>query len=163
MIRNLFVRPIAIGFGSLALVAVGTGTATADAPVPFSSPPQTVTVTSLCAFPVTVTYTLEGIVKDDIDPETGTGTLTAHSTETDTFTANGVTLQGTPFQVSYRLTLVNGESTVDVSTGVGVRVPLPNGKTFKSAGLIDYRTGGAVGQPTHGGTQNLDAFCAALS
>jgi len=163
MIRSFFTGRIAVGLGSLALVAVGAGPASADAPERFSTPPQTITITSLCPFPVTATYTLEGIVKDNIDPETNTGTLSAQYIESDTFSANGVALPGTPFHVSYRFTVVNGEVTVDVSTGVGVRVPLPNGQTFKSAGLVDYTAGGAVGQPTHGNVQNLDAFCAALS
>jgi hypothetical protein len=74
-----------------------------------------------------------------------------------------VTLQGTPFHVNYFLALVTGETVEDQSTGVGVRVPLPNGRTFKSAGLVDYTVGGFVANPTHGGTQHLDALCAALS
>ena len=162
MTWNFLTRPIAAGLGSLALMAVGTGTASADAPEPFSFPPQTVTVTSLCSFPVTDTYTIEGIVQDNLDPETGNGTLSAHYIEIDTFSANGVTLQGTPFQINYRYAVVNGEVTVDVATGIGVRVPLSNGETFKSAGMVNYVAGAEV-LPTHGNVQNLDAFCAALS
>lgn len=55
----------------------------------------------MCAFPVTVDYTVSGTEIDYFDQS---GTLTRiflHQTEQDTFTANGRTLVGTPFQFNF--------------------------------------------------------------
>jgi hypothetical protein len=153
---------------SASLLAASTvGAAQADRPDktpvgPLTSP---VTVNDLCSFPVTVTGQLEGFLIDSLD-ESDTGTQFYHLTETDTFSANGNTLQGEPYTFNIHITLEKGVASRDVGTGVGVRVPLPNGSTFFSAGQIDFSDSPDVdfiAIPTHGGSRNLDALCAALA
>jgi hypothetical protein len=144
-----------------------TGQAQADQPtktdiVDFVS---TVRVHDLCSFPINVTGTLNGF---ELVRDTASGSVAEyHLTEADVFTAaNGTTLTGTPYHFNLKITYdAAGNEVSSYSTGVTVNVPLPGGLTFRAAGRVDWSqvTEDFVAVPTHGGSQNLDAFCAALS
>jgi hypothetical protein len=162
-------KPARLGAVSAAtvLLSIGlTGTAQADNPVRETfEHSATVTVSDLCAFPVTIDISVAGFALTSIGKSGSSQIL--HITETDTFSANGNTLVGDPisYQVHIRFD-ENGEPTKYLGTGVFARVPLPNGETFFAAGQIDAL---AAGQgdflviPDPGRSKNLDAFCAALA
>jgi hypothetical protein len=123
-------------------------------------------LTDVCAFPVNVDWTVSGTEIDYFDQS---GTLTRiflHQTEQDTFTANGRTLVGTPFQFNFdALFDSDGNVTQAFTDGVVETIRLPDGTLFISAGRTDWtqRLGGWVLSPDMGNSGNLAAFCAALS
>jgi len=165
IVRNVARFGAVLGAPVLSITGL-MGIAQADAPVRTTfDEPATFTVRDVCPFPVTVTGQQEGFMIDSVD-ESGTGAQFFHVTETDTFSANGNTLQGEPYTFNFHVTLVEGVPSKFLATGVGVRVPLPDGSTFFSAGQIDFLAAGDVdfiAVPTRGGSRNLDAFCAALA
>ncbi len=117
----------------------------------------------LCEFPVTIDAHTTGFL---VEVETGKGTIVrAHLNETDVFSANGVSLEGSgTFGIKLNFD-EDGNFVKVVQTGVIVRVPLPNGETFKVAGRVDVieQDTDFIAAPTNGVTRNLDGFCAALS
>jgi hypothetical protein len=123
-------------------------------------------LTDVCAFPVNVDWTVSGTETDYYDQS---GTLTRsffHQVEQDTFTANGRTLVGIPFQFNfYALFDSDGNVTQAFTDGVVETIPLPDGTLFISAGRADWtqRLGGFILSPDMGNSGNLAAFCAALS
>ncbi|HEX6149635.1 hypothetical protein [Nocardioides sp.] len=60
---------------------------------------------------------------------------------------------------------VEGEILHAISTGQIIVVPVEPGVTFRAAGRFDFVTAGEdfVVVPESGGSQNRDAFCAALA
>ncbi len=88
-----------------------------------------------------------------------------HVVEQDVFTANGKTLVSEPY--TYNLEIVYRDGQVaESSSGLCVRVPLPDGTKFTSAGRIDlalhpYESYLLLADV--GGCSNLEGFIAALS
>jgi hypothetical protein len=120
-------------------------------------------VTDICAFPVTARFV--GTVRATrFFDRSGLPTMTLyHTTEQDTFSANGVTLTGLP--CTYETQVVfdsSGNVTHSYTSGCVERVPLPDGSTFLSAGRIDF-----VAHPDADLIISADkgdpAFCAALA
>ena len=100
------------------------------------------------------------------------GTLTrtqVHVDEQDTFSANGKSLASMPF--TYEVTIrfdSSGNITVALLNGNIVKVLLPDGGLFISAGRVDLLARGLPQflvdlTPDVGATVNLDRFCAALA
>src|SRR5262245_55798684 len=126
-----------VGVPMMALFAPG---ATADAPVKsgftFS---DTGVLTDTCAFPVTIAATGSAVEMDFFD---ASGTLTSqilHAREQSTFSANGHSLTSVPFAYNVILRFDSSGTITDaVITGVIVKVPLPDGGLFISAGWVDY-------------------------
>ena len=92
----------------------------------------------------------------------------SHGPEQDTFSANGKTLVGDPYQVNVIRRFENGaRAQVDAALhGVVERVPLPGGGLYLVAGTIDLlgQGGGAFFTVDRGNSgSGIDAFCAALS
>jgi hypothetical protein len=153
----------------LAVMAIFAPGAAADAPVksefPFS---DTGVLTDTCAFPVTIAATGSAT---ELDFFAASGTLTRfqiHASEQATFSANGHSLTSIPF--AYNVTLrfdSSGNITDAVITGVIVKVPLPDGGLFISAGWVDFLARGLtqfIDYPTDlGASVNLDRFCEALA
>jgi hypothetical protein len=154
------------GVAMLAFFAPGAG---AKAPVPSEFTfDDTGVLADVCAFPVTIRATGSGRVKDFFD---ASGTLTreqVHVNEQTTFSANGNSLTSLPF--TYEVTLrfdSSGNVTDAVLNGVIVKVPLPDGGLFISAGRVDLLARGLPQfinlTPDVGATVNLDKFCEALA
>ena len=155
-----------VGVAMMALFAPG---AAADAPgkveFPFSA---TGVLTDTCAFPVTIAASGSATELDFFD---ASGTLTRfqiHASEQATFSANGHSLTSIPF--AYNVTVrfdSSGNITDAVISGVIVKVPLPDGGLFISAGWVDYLARGLtqfIDFPTDvGASVNLDRFCEALA
>lgn len=88
-----------------------------------------------------------------------------HIVEQDTFSANGKTLTGEPYTFNVFVSLENGEVTAILSRGVAEKIPLPDGKLFISAGVVDFLAQGVpfTLRTDLGVTGDIDALCAALS
>jgi hypothetical protein len=121
--------------------------------------------TTLCAFPVTVDSTQEARATFFFDQS---GTLvSAHAagTETDTFSANGKTLVGTPYHLSVTENYdAAGNIISSFGNGVAERIRLPDGTLFLAAGRVDFTAHpeGFVLTPDFGHSGDMSAFCAAL-
>ena len=101
----------------------------------------------------------------EITSADGTRT-TVHVTEQDAFSANGVTLQSAPFTFTIHIRRdAAGQTLQAISTGQIIVVPVEPGVTFRAAGRFDFVTAESdfVVVPESGGSQNQDAFCAALA
>jgi hypothetical protein len=120
-------------------------------------------VQDLCEFPVTIDAHVTGF---EVTVETANGTIVrGRYNETDVFSANGVSLVGDyTFGAKYNFD-EDGDIVKAVQTGIIVRVPLPDGDTFKVAGRADAlaQQTDFIAAPTNGVTRNLDGFCAVLS
>src|SRR5262245_39551176 len=134
---------VTAGVFSCAVLALAGGATTARAEAPIvkainmAFPPFT--STDLCAFPVTIQPTQTGTEQAYFD-RNGTPTHTDfHPVEVDTFSANGVTLTGSPFVNQQRWDYdAAGNVIHQYEVGVIERVPLPGGKTFISQGRLDF-------------------------
>jgi hypothetical protein len=125
-----------------------------------------IVVADLCPFPVTV----GGVVAiDEKRFSADDGAISAidrHSVEQDTFSANGLSLTGSPFTYNvFHPFDADGNNFHIYTDGVLERVPLPDGGVFVAAGRIDFTGGGSdfVLAPDHGAFVNLAGLCAALS
>lgn len=91
----------------------------------------------------------------------------AHVVEQDTFEANGKSLTSVPY--TFNITWLydsDGNLRHFYFDGVVVKVLLPDGSLFISAGRTDavaHGLPGAILTPDHGGSVNLEGFCAALA
>ena len=144
--------------------------AAAAPPVIEELPPfvNSVEMTGVCPFPVTVNSTLTGsqIIFFDQDGNATRVEITTH--EQDTFSANGKTLVGDPY--SFKLMLIIDPATGEIlhayARGVASRVRLPDGSLFLTAGRLDFVNHpdeDFVLQPDTGAQGNIAGFCAALS
>jgi hypothetical protein len=119
---------------------------------------------SLCSFPIDVTYAQEGTTRLFTDAE---GVLTkriTQGTELDTFSANGKTLVGDAYHVTFIAEYENGVRVDWHEYGTLERVHLPDGGVFIIAGRVHLTAGGFIISVDSGNSgNNLDAFCAALS
>jgi hypothetical protein len=160
-------RTVASGALALALGASVVGAAPAHAGKPlkeyFDNTAAPFEVSDICGFPITVVNSHQrGFTITSAD---GRRTL-VHVTEQDAFTANGTTLQSKPFTFSIHILRdANGDVLRAISTGQIIVVPVEQGVTFRAAGRFDFVTAGSdfVVVPESGGSQNQDAFCAALA
>jgi hypothetical protein len=158
-------RCVAALVGAVALVVGSAPVASADRPLRTTEPLVGDTfVRDLCPFRVRVQA--EGTVVTVEHTRDGVPTHTlVHAVETDTFSANGVTLVGETYRPQFRLVYGRtGELEHVYSSGVLTRVRLPDGRTFMAAGRFDFltRTEDFVVTPDSGTVRNLDAFCDAL-
>jgi hypothetical protein len=116
----------------------------------------------LCPFPVQIDYS-GTVTGHGFDGQDSNGNLTIfHVTETDNFTGpNGATLAGLPYSATQHLT----DAGVNHSAGHLEVVPLNNGTTFVSTGLVNFNTFTGdwvlVGTSGHGG--DVAEFCAELA
>ncbi len=122
--------------------------------------------TGLCPFRVSVTshIVFNGVNRYDA---AGNYVQTEESdVERDTFSTPGHTLVSDPYRYNTHFRLdADGNITVLTATGHVLKVTLPSGTVFMSAGRIDWLThsGGFAITPDVGRSGSLDAFCAALS
>jgi hypothetical protein len=153
----------------VALVGAGVfaPSASADRPIveAFSST-DTFTVNDICAFPVTITATVNGTQWIFLDKSGAITRVHLHIVEQDRFSAGGPTLTGLPFTFNINVLFEDGEVTHVFASGLVEKVPLPDGTLFLSAGRLDFAahpdsTFRIV--PDVGRSGDVGAFCAALS
>ena len=127
---------------------------------------STALVTSLCSFPVTVTFNSTAERQYFYDESGTLIRIAEHAIEQDTYTANGRTLTGDPYPYNVQARFDGAGQLVEATaSGLVSRVPLPDGSVFRAAGRIDFVAHGFefVPAPDGGTPVNTAAFCAALS
>lgn len=161
------VRTLTIACGAVALLLFAPAAANAQPNanvIRVAGYPGDVEDIGACAFPVANHPYQEGTISVR---QTANGTLFEVSLrEVDTFTANGVSLTSTPYSFHFTGELdLQGNIVRETTAGVLVKVPLPDGSTFFSAGRVDQLASGLayVVLPDVGTSRGLDAFCAALA
>lgn len=149
--------------------AVFVSAAAAAKPTTIDLPPATFTstLTGVCTFPVSVSFTQSGQETDFVD---GSGALTMihqHLVEQDVFSANNKTLTGLPYTFGVDVLFdSSGNVTHIYASGEVSRVLLPGGTVFHTAGRIDFVLHPGVAfliQPDSGAQGDIAGFCAALS
>jgi hypothetical protein len=149
--------------------AVFVSAAAGAEPTKFDLPPDTFTstVTGVCAFPVSVSYTVSGTETDFVDQSGALTMIHLHVVEQDVFSANGKTLTGLPYTFNIDVLFdSSGNLTHVYASGVVSRVPLPDGTVFFTAGRNDFVLHPGVDvliQPDRGAQGDVAGFCAALS
>ena len=163
---RLFTMVVAVAM-SLALLALVASPAAADGP---TKTPIAVTfifdLADVCPFPVHEVATVSGIEIDYVDKSGALTRSFVNNVEQDTFTANGKTLVSIPYTFNLEFLYDSQGNLTHVFTqGVVVKVLLPDGSLFVSAGRTDLltRPGGTALTPDRGRSGNLAAFCAALA
>ena len=122
-------------------------------------------LTGVCSFDIEYLASATGMGTNFFD---NSGTLLRsywHAVEQDTFMANGKTLHSLPYTYNAQVRFdSSGNLTAFDSSGALVRIRLPDGSLFSSAGRVDWMFhSGMILSPDHGHSGNLDAFCAALA
>ncbi len=145
------------------------------APAAAGDPPERVTgtvsstavMTDVCTFPVVVEAS--GVFTE-LDFHDQSGALTrieGHQIEQDTFSANGISITGLPYNFNYQFLFdSNGDLTHLYATGLVERIVLPDRTLFLSAGrvdFVDHPNAPFLLTPDRGRSGNVEAFCAALS
>jgi hypothetical protein len=121
---------------------------------------------TLCSFPIQFYGTQTWTSTKFYDQNGLLVTDTARGTEQDTFSANGKTLQGNPYEFNVVNHFVNGVFVNGTAAGVAELVPLPGGGVFIAAGRVNIYpdTPAPIFTVDSGNSgNNLAAFCAALS
>jgi len=149
--------------------AVFVSAAAAAQPTKIDFPPatSTSTITGVCAFPVSVSFTASGTETDFVDQSGALTRIHVHIVEQDVFSANGKTLTGLPFTFNIDVLFdSSGNLTHVYASGEVSRVPLPGGSVFHTAGRADFVLHPGVDfllQPDRGAQGDVAGFCAALS
>ena len=129
----------------------------------WTNEPGSLQLTGVCSFDITVTYVSSGTYTE-WDNADGSGRAILHSSEQDTFTANGTSLTGDWYTNTVHVEWdSSGTTTNFVVTGGIEEVNLPDGSRFWSAGRVNHlgRLSGIV-TPDNGHSGNVAALCAAL-
>ncbi len=128
------------------------------------------TLTGLAEFDIQVDSVCQNTETQYFDKSGALTRIYIHIVEQDTFTAlveNGKTLMNEPYAFSVQMDFdEDGNITNWFTEGNQGKVPLPNGKLFKSAGRTDWMNHPGVGfvlWPDKGACVNLDGFIEALS
>jgi hypothetical protein len=157
--RGAVVVAVAVIYSVVAAVAYGAKPDTSPA-----DPTQSGVVTDICAFPVIISSTTDGVIRIHHDAEGRITRIQLQITETDTFSANGNTIVGLPYQVRGTLFFdAEGNPTSFVGHGVVARMRLPDGQLFVSAGRFLAGPEGFRLVPDVGHSGDVTAFCAALA
>jgi hypothetical protein len=124
------------------------------------------TTTDICDFPLHVRSHTEGAATTFYDHDGDVTKAIVHVTETDTFSANGESLTSQPYHYTDVYAFENGDYVGTTVTGINVKVPLPDGGTFMSAGRLHIEPdfmGNFVYLVDSGVVKNHDAFCSVLA
>jgi hypothetical protein len=121
---------------------------------------------TLCSFSIDVNYTQEGTTTTFYDDGGAMSRRISHGTEQDTFSANGQTLVGDRYELTFISEFENGVLVAYHGDGILERVHLPDGGIFIVAGRVDVLSAGGgfiVSVDSGNSGNNLAAFCDALS
>jgi hypothetical protein len=167
VIKPRFVGAAAAAFVACAMVIVLPAAAAPPVSVTLSnSGTDTVAAGALCEFPIQFGFTWTRTFTTYFNDDGSIRWRHSYGPEQDTFSANGKTLVGEPYQVNVMRRFENGVQVDATSHGVSEKVMLPDGSIFVVAGSLDLLGSGSgafftVDKGNSG--NNLDAFCAALS
>ena len=123
------------------------------------------TISGVCAGDFTASSVIPVTETDYFDSNGNVVRISLHATETDTFVGPGGTLTSYPYQYEVELTFDSVGNLVGAfANGQTLKVRLPDGSLFESAGRVDFlaQTAPFVFGPLFGHTGNLTAFCSAL-
>jgi len=126
----------------------------------------TETVTDICPFPVHILGHVTGRDTSFPDQNGNEVKFIDHVVEQDVFSAHGVSIRTFPYHYNVRgLENAAGDLLHVWTTGTVVRMRLPDGTLFNSAGRFDalQRDDAFFIVPITGHSGNVAAFCAALS
>ncbi len=152
----------------LALGAIGFSTTIARAAPPdhyYYSYSGSWIFTDLCSFPVTWTYNGSAHEIDFYDPNGGV-TITSHDRMQDTYSANGITLVGEPFETNYIFKYdSNGNEIAAWEQGQGEMLRTPGGGVlYLTAGRWNWTLHTEPQIPVDiGNPGDIAALCAALT
>jgi len=163
-------RLVGLAFAAATVMGVLAANAAADAPSITRGGSFTVPVhplSGVCAFDLMSGATVNYTERDYVDSSGALARSAYHIVERDTFAAHGVTLTSDWMDSNFEWRFdASGNPTTVTYNGIIERVHLPGGGVFISAGRIDYSADGFpdfVLTPDHGGSHDLDAFCATLA
>ena len=162
-----------LGRGLMIVVVVALSAAIFALPAAAAAPTKypiaftfSMVLDDVCPFPVNLDAAVRGT---GIDYFNQSGALTRtfnHSVEQDTFTANGKTLVGIPFNINLEILFdSSGNITEFWGNGIYEKILLPDGSLFISAGRAEFTHHGVVFllSPDKGNPGNVAGFCAALA
>ena len=164
MRRRLLLIPIlVVALATLSAPAVfASGPTVVDS---WTNEPGELTLTGVCSsFDITVDYVSSGTYTE-WDYADGSGMAILHSSEQDTFTANGTSLSGDWYTNTVHVAWDSSGTTTKLVVNGGIEeINLPDGSRFWSAGWLNHLglTPGIV-TPDHGVSGNVAALCAALA
>jgi hypothetical protein len=154
-------------FMALGLLAVPVTAAATEPIISHYTQTADVTISGVCAFDLAIHATIQVTEIDYFDNSGVFVRVYLHATEQDTFTGPGGSLTSVPYTYNVEAQFdSNGDTTSWVVDGVVLRIPLPNGKLFVSAGkinVLNHRGTQFFISPDFGRSGNLTAFCAALA
>jgi len=161
--RKFAILAILLIFAVIPFAFAPSAAATQPVRTSFSFTADPITVEDICSFPVTVISTLNGTETDFFDSSGAVTMVLIHSTEQDTFTANGKSLTGFPYTFEIQILFdESGNVTHVFASGVVEMLTLPDGTLFISAGRVDFAAHPGsifVISPDVGVSGDVDAFC----
>ncbi|HET8707854.1 MAG TPA: hypothetical protein VFM46_16245 [Pseudomonadales bacterium] len=152
---------------ALSVIGFSAPAVLADSPVMYEIGPiyDNAVLSDMCSFPVSLSMTYTIAATDFFDQSGMLIRTHFHVFNQDTFSANGKTLVGLPYQANAEVRW-NSDGTVAsfYVNGVFEKVPLPNG-TFNAAGRKDVTDNpfGFSLTPDNGTPGNIAGLCAALA
>jgi hypothetical protein len=153
---------------ALGLLAVPL-TAAAKSPTiyRYTSTPPDLSLSGVCAFDITIHSTIQTTEIDYVDANGALTRVYINGTEQDTFSGPGGSLTTVPYTYNLQVRFDStGAVTGLVATGVILKVRLPDGSWFLSAGRLNVLAHPEVGYsfvPDVGHSGNVGALCAALA
>jgi len=158
----------------LLLLALTAGLAAYAAPAAAAPPVHddhvfsaTVVFADYCSFPINITFDQTGHQTLFFHANGNLARIVAHVVEVDTFSANGIVLRSDPFPVNFDLRFDrDGNLTHYVAHGLVMKLPLPDGSTFVTAGKVNWLNhldDAFVVEPDWGTPADQARFCAALT
>ncbi len=153
---------------ALSVLGMSTSTAFAGQPVRYEFEDWVIEMddVDLCGFPIHQDALVSGIELDHFDQNGALVRVYIHQSEQDTFTANGKTLVSLPYTYNLEILFDEEENITHVwGDGLVVKIPLPDGSLFVTAGRSDSwaRNAPIILVPDKGSQGNLEAFCDALA
>jgi hypothetical protein len=127
---------------------------------------DTFVIENVCSFPITAESTLTTTAITLTDQSGAPVRLQLHVVEHDVFSANGVSLTDVPYTFDQQVIFDSSGTVVHAyASGQVVRIPLPDGSVFYSAGRLDFVTYGSnfAFTPQVGLSGDTSALCAALA
>ena len=150
---------------AFALLAAAPATAAAPEKTTFTENFSD-TITDICPSPIHLDGSVH-VVELFWDTQNGGAKVIEHVVEHDAFSAHGTTITTFPYHYTVHVLLdSDGNLVSGYATGVVVRMRLPDGTLFNSAGRLNIlpRLGTPFSiAPDTGHTGDIDAFCNALS
>jgi hypothetical protein len=152
---------------AVAFALLPAASAAGDTPIKTTTTQSfTTVIEDVCSFPITADSVLTTTAITFTDASGTLQRLQLHVVEQDVFSANGVSLASTPYTFNQQVIFdPSGDAVHAYASGEVVRIPLPDGSVFFSAGRLDFVTFG--GQfaltPQVGLSGDVSALCAALA